>query len=663
MSGSRISRRILSLADPIVPEISGSIRQIAPRMHQFLTRSGLIHSHMVHNKNQFLCPLLAIFFILIWITASFNAAAQQTQATSFESIENEINQSLARGEYEQTSQLAEQLRTLAESSHDVRYLARAQGYLGVIARRRGDLNAAVTHHKKAIEIRRNLNDDSGIANSLTNLGVTYRDLGQYTESLLAHLDAIELRRKLGPYERLDVNYRNIGLLYSDVEDFRTAKLFFELAETAARQFANPEDLAPVLGSYATLLNDVGEHELALQKTAEAFKIDQEKKAIYGMSMEHIEFARALIGLNREQEAIDHINQAYDLGVKIEQPDVAGRALFLRGLYSERKNNLDDALKDLTAATTLLETHQLRPWVLRGYEALSRVQQARGNLKSAMAEMRRYIALREEIHGINASRRLGALESQRQRERDQEENERQKLVRTLDTNAARNRRIVMAMGVTLLASLGFALLIAIKRNRELNRNHQETLRQQAELAAVNRKLREQSNELKKASVTDALTGVFNRRYIMEHIAKSLQEARKRSSDLSLMAIDLDYFKSVNDRFGHQIGDEILIEATRIMKSTVREFDIVARTGGEEFIIVFPDTTPFTAKALAERIRFNIASELARFKNLATEISASIGVVSLSQLDSNVHLDQFVRFADLAMYEAKNSTRNAVHVHSV
>ncbi len=167
--------------------------------------------------------------------------------------------------------------------------------------------------------------------------------------------------------------------------------------------------------------------------------------------------------------------------------------------------------------------------------------------------------------------------------------------------------------------------------------------------------EQTLEL---AVTDGLTGLNNRRYLDRHLKTLFDRARVRGRPLSLLITDIDRFKSVNDTYGHDAGDEVLREFANRVRQTVRGADLACRFGGEEFVVVMPDTSPETAAMVAERLRMVV--EIERFKlreaGLTLPITASIGISSTVWGAETP--DQLLKQADKALYEAKHSGRNRV-----
>lgn len=174
---------------------------------------------------------------------------------------------------------------------------------------------------------------------------------------------------------------------------------------------------------------------------------------------------------------------------------------------------------------------------------------------------------------------------------------------------------------------------------------------------NDKLRSSVRQTIELAVTDGLTGLHNRRYLDNHLKTLFNRAAARSRPLSICITDIDRFKSVNDTYGHDAGDEILREFSRRIRSTVRGADLACRFGGEEFVVVMPDTDAQSAASIAERLRGIIeAAPFSLPSGGSLHITASLGLASFTAgIDTP---EQLLKNADKALYEAKNSGRNRV-----
>jgi len=164
-----------------------------------------------------------------------------------------------------------------------------------------------------------------------------------------------------------------------------------------------------------------------------------------------------------------------------------------------------------------------------------------------------------------------------------------------------------------------------------------------------------------AVTDPLTGLYNRRYAMPHLGKIAERARAQSRSYAIMLVDLDRFKFVNDTYGHAAGDRVLVEVAKRLKDNVRSIDLVARVGGEEFLIALPDTDLYEATVTAERLRRIIQQDAITLckGQPGLTITASIGV-AMGGLDatSSDKVEAVMNDADRALYDAKAEGRNQV-----
>jgi diguanylate cyclase (GGDEF)-like protein len=159
-------------------------------------------------------------------------------------------------------------------------------------------------------------------------------------------------------------------------------------------------------------------------------------------------------------------------------------------------------------------------------------------------------------------------------------------------------------------------------------------------------------LKELATIDELTGVANRSKVKELLDREVDRARRYRNPLSLIYFDIDHFKQVNDTYGHKSGDEVLIEITKIIQKELRKTDILARWGGEEFLIVIPETSLQNGVVLANKLREIIEEH--NFKDVS-KVTCSFGVTQFTLHDD---IDKFVQRADEALYAAKDGGRNRV-----
>jgi diguanylate cyclase (GGDEF)-like protein len=170
------------------------------------------------------------------------------------------------------------------------------------------------------------------------------------------------------------------------------------------------------------------------------------------------------------------------------------------------------------------------------------------------------------------------------------------------------------------------------------------------------IRSKNRRLLLESQTDPLTGLGNHRYLHEAFHHQYQNRKSDSEPISCLMMDLDFFKKVNDTFGHPFGDEVLRVFAHVIKKTIRPGDIAARYGGEEFVCILPNCNKEEAVKVAERVRETMANHTVFFKKTPVKITVSVGAATEAGISANYH--ELVRLADKALYQAKESGRNKV-----
>jgi len=169
-----------------------------------------------------------------------------------------------------------------------------------------------------------------------------------------------------------------------------------------------------------------------------------------------------------------------------------------------------------------------------------------------------------------------------------------------------------------------------------------------------KIKEMEEKLKLLSVTDQLTKIYNRVKFHEALTEEIKRYRRYETTLSIIMLDIDHFKSINDTHGHDVGDKVLVGLVKLIQNYIRDTDVFSRWGGEEFILLLPHTTLPNAAKLAERIRMRIEEYLFE---VAGNITCSFGVSEFTDADNE---ETFTKRVDNALYQSKHTGRNRVTV---
>lgn len=196
--------------------------------------------------------------------------------------------------------------------------------------------------------------------------------------------------------------------------------------------------------------------------------------------------------------------------------------------------------------------------------------------------------------------------------------------------------------------------------ELNATIYACLRTKAlqdELRKKNKQLEEILKKVEVLAITDSLTGLYNRRHFENMLGKEFKKANRYNIPLTCMMIDLDHFKEINDAYGHHKGDEVIKEVSKKIKDSIRDIDIAARWGGEEFIVLLPMTNKENAYKAAERIANNIKE--IHFPEIKRQLTVSVGIAEIPN-PAIKDVEKLVQMADLALYEAKRKGRNRIEI---
>ena len=174
------------------------------------------------------------------------------------------------------------------------------------------------------------------------------------------------------------------------------------------------------------------------------------------------------------------------------------------------------------------------------------------------------------------------------------------------------------------------------------------------------LQEKNKLLEELVKKDGLTNLYNHRYFHDRMVEEFNRCKRYGLSVSCVFMDIDFFKKINDTYGHQAGDEILKKLAEIILANIRDVDIAARYGGEEFALILPHTSIANAAKFSERVRSSVDETDFRFDGNSIKVTVSLGIASFPAHHPNTHTD-IIRFADEALYAAKTAGRNRVELY--
>jgi len=209
------------------------------------------------------------------------------------------------------------------------------------------------------------------------------------------------------------------------------------------------------------------------------------------------------------------------------------------------------------------------------------------------------------------------------------------------------------------TLGLILMNSVRLEMELENNVVQLREENATRVVIEKQLKQTNLKLSEISIRDELTGLNNRRFIINQLRKEIASVKRHKTEMSVVIIDLDFFKRINDTYGHNIGDHVLVNLSDWFVHNLREVDYIGRYGGEEFMILLPNTNIELAFQLIERLRKDVES--LDWPNIEYDITFSAGIVEVNLKNCNEVPNYLISLADQCLYEAKDKGRNRVEVY--
>jgi diguanylate cyclase (GGDEF)-like protein len=528
------------------------------------------------------------------------------------------------------------------------------------------------YYSKQILVSPKLQDNSSSkARALRLLGQAEMYQGLNKEAF-AHLSqAIESSNKSENYHLISVSNRALGVFYELLIDHDNAIKYYIEALKFAKLSDNREDLAMVYNNLGNVLNSQNDYvnaaeyfEKSIEINTELNDIEMKMNAYVGLSVSFFKSGKTPEAQALLEKVINNQSHISDFSFSEASVNLAhvyksSKAFSLA--KSQYKFVINDekasayppavAAAYLGLADVLVQTNQINEAIdlykkgiievkdkisveseMALYENLAKLELSQENFEAAATIQSEYIDRRNQIQPLLQKGIVQKLENQLQMERDYIKLQEELLV---SERESRNSSLYL-FAVIVFSLIILVLFLALMLRKQVI----------ARLEATNK-------TLKKASETDHLTGIGNRRFLDNKI----NSLKGQDIKMAFLLLDVDNFKDVNDNFGHDAGDEILVAISETIKRLCRKGDLFARIGGEEFVILSMNSNDEAAFLFAERVRACVEGMARSFESTVT---ASIGVTLGNTKEANY--DELYKQADIALYSAKEQGRNKVLMYS-
>lgn len=555
---------------------------------------------------------------------------------------------------EKTAEYYEKALAIFTDLNEVKSMARTLNTLAEAQRYLGNLVLALDYALRSLALHGQIDDAEGRAKALTGAGIIYRHIGRYEQSLEHVHQAHLYYKKINNATGIAKTSNQIGHIYFRLEQFDQARSFYMLAISLPEEKVEPKTLATALRESAIIDWNKGNYASAklLAQKADNIYRNSNDKAKQSITQ------RILANIQRDENnisgALDYYKESLALATEIESDFYQIKTLIpLATMLFD--TDMEEAVKLLKTAVALARKNGYKSYMLESYRHLRLAEKRRGNTAASLQYAEQEIALSEVIQEDISNNELALEKAKLHSLRLEIELETMRETTKLDKLelARKSNEIEIAQQATTIseleltknryASVALALLLAVCLTAILFIYRRFMLSKQ------------HNRELDYLATRDPLTNCFNRRVLFDLMKRDF--ARKpKPEEYCVIMIDIDYFKSINDNYGHTIGDSVLRGVAKTLQKCVRQNDVVARFGGEEFCIVLPDTSSDQAMRIAENMRETI--QVCRFDDIA--VTCSLGVTTIR--NNATTPSEFIDQADLALFKSKSLGRNRVTLWS-
>ncbi|MEI6894356.1 MAG: diguanylate cyclase [Colwellia sp.] len=592
-----------------------------------------------------------------------DAIVQYTHALKYLSNNGEAIQKRLADTYKKISQSHKHLENIEQTPfflnksldistalRDLNSMARTLNALAEAERKLGNFIIALDYSARSLDAYKQVNDPQGRVKALMGAGIIYRLIGHYEKSLKYINEAYLYHKKTNNINGIAKTSNQIGLLYTRLKQFDQGRSFYQLTIDLPEGEVEPQTLAAAYREMAVIDLNYSNYESAKVMAKKSLKIYQSENDISKQTILTRIIGNIYRAQKNDSQAIAYYRESLSLAIEIGNKiyQIKAQTPLARLLIGKNIDEATSLLKNSLKLSTQLNSKEQE---LYAYRVLLLAEKSRGNFAESLHYAEEEISLAQIIYNekdnndlIKAKAKLDShklemeLESLRERaKRDHLELVKQSQKIEISDQASRISELELTQkryaNIALASLLAICFFVVIYTYRRFvdSRKH--------------------NKELNYLATRDPLTDCYNRRALFDLLNQDFSDIQRLDEYCIIMA-DIDHFKSVNDTYGHSAGDVVLCGVANILQSVVRQNDIAARFGGEEFCIVLPGAPQDRAMRIAETMRQKLESS--RFDDIT--ITCSFGVTSI-QFEAKTPTE-LIEQADLALYQSKNRGRNQV-----
>lgn len=583
---------------------------------------------------------------------------------------------MERNRYEEAQASLNLAINYYQDSNQRQGLADAYRQLGLTYRYQAEYRNALEYIYLAMQINQELGDQSAIASTYNSIGVVLEKMGQYEESTAAHQSALEIHHALGDQQGIAGSLFNLGDIRRVLGDFELSIEYFKNALQLDIAAGDKKNIAYSKHKMGYVLLQMGQLEQARPFINEALALFQQIETPRDTDWVYTSIAELEMESGNLRHAKEIIDGVINRAIENSYHSLLVDAYKTAAEIAYRQEDDEGALKYVEAGLKRAQLNLERMDEALLEEIRAKILLRKESLKEAIVALQRQKALDDELLNEKRLKAIASVQAQSEfvrREHQIELLEKEKALQqaTIERNRLmRNQWIGGLVCAIALIFLLYGRIVQFRLNRRLEAKVTERTQQ---LAEKNIELQHAYEEMEAISLTDKLTGLQNRRFLEKQINADLDKSirqykdwlngkslRPKDADIVMFMIDMDNFKQINDDFGHEAGDKVLIQLAERMGHVFRQSDHLVRWGGEEFVAIARFIDRNDAQRLAQRMTdvVNQTPFLLDDQHSQT-LSCSIGFSCFPMVPEepvNMPWQSLISMADACLYSVKGNGKN-------
>ncbi len=515
-------------------------------------------------------------------------------------------------------------------------------HIGTIDLAFGNYKKSLSSFLFATNIYLKLGEEKGLLKTLNSIGDIFLKLGIYEKAHKYYFDAILVAKKLNDRRSIALIYNNIGNGYEQLIQYDKALVYYLNAYEIKKEMNNQFDMANSLQNIGWVYFKLGKLDMAVLFTEQSLDIKNKIKDKVGISEVFNNLGEIYYKNNNNKKALEYFNDSLKLRTKLgKKRSIAYTKNNLAILYIKLKE-YKKAEKYINEGLKLSISIKALDLEKEFYYSYYKFYSIKKNYRKGLKYLELYHNTKVNIDHQSSRSRIMEIESNH----NFDEKVRGLHISNVDLNEHKSVKIFLFITIILIFVIFMLLYIRYrfgikiqKEIKEKDRSHKKALK---EIELMSRK--------------DHLTSLSNRRDIIQRIQTEKDRLRRKDNVFSIVMVDIDNFKNVNDSYGNNTGDYVLTVFSDVLKENIRKQDVAARWGGEEFLLLLPETTIEGANKIAEKIRDIVQNKVFEYKNNYIKITITLGVGKVD--DFSLNINDIINRVDEAVTKGKKAGKNQV-----